>query len=483
MGAELHYSRRGGIMTGFKFAKKSKNLMLLLFSLLLFSIHPVHAQTNYELIDLGTHGYDSSYASSINNNGVVAGTFNYQYAFRWIDGLGFQVLEGFGSAIAKAINDKNELSGELLDFNDTPAPFVWYEKGLHILFYPYHAAESINNNSQLVLVDWEYTPISYFWKNGKYTLIVNPGIGNAINDSGQVVGTYFRGEGREEYAFFWEDDIISDLNDLVPGGFENHLSGATDINTFSQIIGALSIDPSRNPFSSFLFVDGQVTDIGFRGALAINDSGQIVGSHYIYQDGQSHDLQNLIETGTSYSDLYVRDINNTGQIVGSAIIDGSMHAVLLNPTSSKSTFGHEEVFSLTSVNRRRSAMPFAMPEDGTIDSVAIFHEGGSGDMLLAVYGGEILPDNRLAVTMPTAVKSDAGWQIVNLTDPVFVPEGAQIWLAWVFENNPGVRYRRGSPGRSRSNQKWHGGMPISFGASSQNDYIYSIYAMYTYDGK
>ena len=51
----------------------------------------------------------------------------------------------------------------------------------------------------------------------------------------------------------------------------------------------------------------------------------------------------------------------------------------------------------------------------------------------------------------------------------------------VFENNPGFRYKVGTPARAVSSQTWAGCMPSSFGLSSTANYIYSIYADYTPD--
>ena len=48
--------------------------------------------------------------------------------------------------------------------------------------------------------------------------------------------------------------------------------------------------------------------------------------------GRLIDLYDIIETAIEYDELEVVDINNHGQIVGSALIDGSTHAVLLNPS-------------------------------------------------------------------------------------------------------------------------------------------------------
>jgi PKD repeat protein len=149
------------------------------------------------------------------------------------------------------------------------------------------------------------------------------------------------------------------------------------------------------------------------------------------------------------------------------------------PTTKK--VGYTTAFGSTSTSAYRRALPFTMPEDGTIESVTMYHSSGNGDMILAVYDGEGTPQNRLARTAETAVNSSTGWQTINLTSPVSIQGGSTIWLAWVYENNPGIRYQTGSPGRYQSSQTWSGGMPDPFGSGSQTNYIYSIYATYTVD--
>jgi hypothetical protein len=150
------------------------------------------------------------------------------------------------------------------------------------------------------------------------------------------------------------------------------------------------------------------------------------------------------------------------------------------------TVGNTKVFGSISTSENRRAMPFTMPEDGTIESVTMYHIGSGcscNDMVLGVYDGEGAPQNRLAVTPSTAVSSSTGWQTINLTGPAYVSEGSMVWLAWVYECNPGIRYQTGSPGRYQSddNTICSGGMPDPFGSGSQASYIYSIYANYTVD--
>jgi lysyl endopeptidase len=143
--------------------------------------------------------------------------------------------------------------------------------------------------------------------------------------------------------------------------------------------------------------------------------------------------------------------------------------------------GYTTVFGSTSTANNRRAQPFTMPEDGTIQSVTMYHTGGSGSMILAVYDGASLPQNRLAVTATTALSGTTGWQTINLTSPVSVQGGTTIWLAWVYESSPGVRYQTGTPGRAQSTATWSGGMPDPFGSSTTTSYLYSIYATYIVD--
>ena len=142
------------------------------------------------------------------------------------------------------------------------------------------------------------------------------------------------------------------------------------------------------------------------------------------------------------------------------------------------TVGITDVYGSNSTSNYRRAMPFTMPENGTITSVTMYHTGGSGSMIMGVYDGSSTPQNRLAVTPTTAVSGSTGWQTINLTGSAYVPGGSTVWLAWVYESNPGIRYQTGSPGRYQSSQSWSGGMPDPFGSGSQTNYVYSIYATY-----
>ncbi|MCK4291551.1 MAG: lamin tail domain-containing protein [Planctomycetes bacterium] len=151
------------------------------------------------------------------------------------------------------------------------------------------------------------------------------------------------------------------------------------------------------------------------------------------------------------------------------------------------TVGNTTVFEEEYAPENRRAVPFRMPEEGVIHSVTMFHDGGStGDIILAVYdddGGS--PGSRLAVTEETPADLLPGWQTIGLITPVHVDSGARIWLAWVYEDMPGVRVAPSEPGWGRAKtvpaRTWSDipKMPDEFGSSDVSaDWTYSIYATY-----
>jgi len=144
--------------------------------------------------------------------------------------------------------------------------------------------------------------------------------------------------------------------------------------------------------------------------------------------------------------------------------------------------GNMSVYPETTIHDERRAEPFVMPADGTIETISIYHEGGGSEMLLGVYLGAAAPDVRVGITPWTPVSANEGWQTVALTQPLWIPEGTRIWLAWVFEENPGMRYQI-APARSvESENDCDAGMPGTFGSSREVDRSHSVYATYIRDG-
>lgn len=146
------------------------------------------------------------------------------------------------------------------------------------------------------------------------------------------------------------------------------------------------------------------------------------------------------------------------------------------------TVGYTTVFPNISTVANRRAMPFVIGKAGYLTSISLYHQGGTGNAILAVYADAAgRPRHRLSMTDSTPINSSQGWQTFALQDSVKVSAGQTIWLAWVFENDPGMRWTEGTPGRAISTATWSGTMPHSFGTSTAYNGIYSIYATYSTD--
>lgn len=304
----------------------------------------VSEQKSYLLMDLGTMGYTDSYAVSINNNGKIVGNAGPKWGnegFKWSNGRAtFLLPEGFFYIIkpdgstskeypdwyeTSAINDINEIAG----WYEDPYPedgIIWHADGDTIVFlHGYIRPVDINNQNQVLFGYPDERDGSGIYHNGEYTFFSgelefdNP---YAINDLGQYVG--------EEYmdlnnrAYIAQNGEKLDLNTQIQNQFDGQLITARDINNKGQIIGESSL-------GSYLFYNGQVSILGPHGVTAINEHDQIVGSHYLHENGKFWDLNALITSDVPYADFAAVDINNAGQIIGNAVIDGSTHAVLLNP--------------------------------------------------------------------------------------------------------------------------------------------------------
>lgn len=111
-------------------------------------------------------------------------------------------------------------------------------------------------------------------------------------------------------------------------------SQAFGLNNQGQVVGTAStryiggaqpngtVTPGDSQYTSFLYANGSVTNIPV-GGLAINDSGQIVGSGGIYQNNAVTPIPSLAHsptTGVTFS-ADARAINNQGQVAGSSAVD------------------------------------------------------------------------------------------------------------------------------------------------------------------
>ncbi|NJL58569.1 MAG: hypothetical protein HC887_01865 [Desulfobacteraceae bacterium] len=235
----------------------------------------------YTITDLGVSSGDNTwYRYAINNSGQIAGN-SPAGAFLWENGQKTYIGEGWVSDI----NDSGQVSGSS---STEPSPFIW-QNGLKTELSRGEAV-GINNSGQVVgFSDSNIgSLLSTLWNRGE---TIDIGVlesdwrdygypphsfTSGINDSGQVVGFSMVETFNEQYnAFLWENGLMKDLGE----GY------ALGINNMGQVVGQSGYYRNNNNHA-LLWDNGSARDIGTlygsgnSVALAINDSGYVVGNSF-----------------------------------------------------------------------------------------------------------------------------------------------------------------------------------------------------------
>jgi probable HAF family extracellular repeat protein len=182
---------------------------------------------------------------------------------------------------------------------------------------------------------------------------------SAINDAGMIVGFASDLYYGRTHAFVYANGLMTDIDPYLD--FSRSESYARDVNNRGQVVGEF-LTEDQSATHAFMFSKGVFTDLGtasspYTAALAINDSGQIVGITDIpYMDtcfdydlgkyipcikykqhafvnarGQVTDLNTLIAPGSGWELVWAFDINMQGKIVGYGLKNGKFRAFLLTP--------------------------------------------------------------------------------------------------------------------------------------------------------
>lgn len=327
---------------------KIKNAAVAWVLALGFGFAPLAFGQAYTFTDLGTFGGTSdAYAQSINNSGQIvvntSGNPTGQNAFLYSNGA----TTSLGMAMAWGMNNNGQVAG----FGGWPTHAMVYDNGamsdLGTLGGPFSMALGINNNGHSV--GWADTPgggvasYAFMSNGGAMTNLGTLGTWSqawGVNDRDQVVGVAGI-NGGAYHAFLYNNGAMSDLGTL---GGPN--SQAYDINNNGQVVGFASINSVA--YHAILYSNGAMSDLGTLGgsysySLSINNNGQAVGVSsivgnatyhaFLYSDGSLVDLNNLLPQGSGWELTAASDINDLGQVVGRATINGQSHAFLMTPTA------------------------------------------------------------------------------------------------------------------------------------------------------
>lgn len=234
---------------------------------------PVHAVLwrHGTITDLGTLGGDSSFATAVNNRDVVVGGSQFQpgntqsRAFIWQRGVmtALPMLPGSQFSGPVAINERGEIAGFSI-VAGTAHAVVW-TAGRIVDLGPGRTV-GLNQRGQ-VLVN---AAPPFVWDRGRtIALPASTTAVAAINDRGQVAGTYVPAGGTARHGFLWDDGRITDLGTLGP----------VALNANGQVL-AFSLTSSG---LAFVWDRGQVTQLlpdsgDLALPTAINDRGLVIGS-------------------------------------------------------------------------------------------------------------------------------------------------------------------------------------------------------------
>lgn len=182
------------------------------------------------LTDLGTLG-DSSTAFGLNEVGQVVGYSVANLpggeqglrAFLWEDGemTALDPLPGDVATEAYDVNDAGDVVGSswwyTTQFFSAKQATLWRDGGAEV-------------------IDLGYVPAPPWSCGAEHRW--HKSIARATNNRGQVVGEAMCvASGAPKAAFLWQDGVMHNLNDLIPGGSGWNFRSALDINDAGQIVG------------------------------------------------------------------------------------------------------------------------------------------------------------------------------------------------------------------------------------------------------
>ncbi|NJD05913.1 MAG: HYR domain-containing protein [Methylococcaceae bacterium] len=253
------------------------------------------------VLNIGSLGGSNSIALDINNSDLLVGSANLagdtsSHAFISQSGGAPQDLGAFpggNASRASAINDAGQVVGAAATDPVTEHGFLWQSGG---------ALKDIG------------------------TLGGANSVANDINASGQITGYSDVAASKAQHAFLYQAGAMTDLKTL--GG---SFSEGNAINASAVVVGHSTLLGDTAEHAFLAKPGAAMVDLGtlggtFSEAVAVNTDGDVVGSAttradanlraFVWRNGTMTDLNSVILTGTPWTLIAARSINDGGQIVG-----------------------------------------------------------------------------------------------------------------------------------------------------------------------
>ena len=201
---------------------------------------------------------NNSFVYDINNHGAIIGTTS---GITWLYDNGMTIIPtlqtGYGATIPMALNDNNQItgSGTVDIYGNTHHAFLYENGAINDLGtldgLDNSSGNDINNQGQITgrIFNYDFlTSRAFIYENGTMNTLDTGGVGEqgnvwsvgkAINNSGQIVGSYgLIDTPGSDHAFLWENGMMHDLNDLLHQDYKNYVfDDAADINDDGWIVG------------------------------------------------------------------------------------------------------------------------------------------------------------------------------------------------------------------------------------------------------
>lgn len=321
-------------------------------------------------------GREATYASDINNQGVIVGRASDSgeenaVAVVWDQGKVTRLpgVPGYGSTTALALNEAGQIAGSI---EKSIGPIrslygcVWVDRKPRVLgSFGGQLGSATDINASGEVVGWSdmknEVAQAWRWSGGKLLRLPAPAgkphsNASSINDSGQIAG--FASDTSNSpvtRAVLWERGRVKEMGTL--GG---KFSVASSINNPGQVAGEAAT--SKGEIHAFLWQKGKMTDLGTLGgkdshARDLNNLGQVVGTAgtgrsrttaggavqtqraFLWEKGNMLDLNKLMPAGSGWELVEAAAINDRAQIVGWGLYKGNQRPFILVPARRQGSGG------------------------------------------------------------------------------------------------------------------------------------------------